>query len=438
MLRRVVVRPPWRNVLGHPRATCRSVTSAGALRRNRSGTFLGLCVAAGLALSTRAALADQTLDMHATATQSTGAFKKFVFSWPVSDHTVVIGFTGSISTHADAPSFSEALVQVWSIPKGDCPQPGEEYDSYAKIGVRYPAHTQLLSHIIKTSGRGTTTLPVDLTLPTGVLIDHCVVALLDGSTLAGGRYTMTSDLVMHYRTPTMTPTPAGTTAVDASTVRRPATTQAADAASRWLLPSGFGDEVCFGTASGCGTWHTVNNALSFASFSTPVTVDTELVAVHGNTASSPLSPDLSARLHFTTPEGAWSVTNDLYAIARCVGLPRGRVGPGSFYDMPPFASGEKPAPSAGSKPTEARNILSFTMHSSGMEPTEASIHHDFPDVLIRKGGCIAHLVRRTGGGGINSEYQLTLFTRAALQPALPKPPVGAPHASPSVSGRVQN
>ena len=155
------------------------------------------------------------------------------------------------------------------MPSGACPRSGEVYETYQQIKDRYPNSRQLMANIVKSPVSGATTIPTGFTLPGGVPISHCVYVILDGATLVGGDYTMFSDLVMHYST-------------GASTLQS-------------LRSEYFGDEFCFGMQRGCGPWHTVSKTHSFMTFFYFSRSDsnTELVAAHGNTASSVMTPDVA-------------------------------------------------------------------------------------------------------------------------------------------------
>lgn len=318
------------------------------------------------------AFADETIDLSTMVTHTAAGFKKFLYVWPVPDNALFTGISGSVSTSASRDSFNEALIGVRWIPSGACPKNGEVYDTYQQVSARYANSQRLIQLILKKPAGGNSTIPVNFTLPVGMPISHCVYVILDGSILTGGSFTMTSKLVLHYTTATPP--------------------------SRPLTNEILGDEFCFGMELGCNRWHTTDNAKSFASFTRPVRADTELVALHGNTSSSSMSPDHIPINLLDMPTGAWSVTNDVYIFKDCSKTPRGWAGPGDFYDhLPP----------------DAVNIFSLTMQGHGMQSLQQPVHKDFATVTIPEGGCMAHLVKRTGTGGINSEFQLMAFTRAA-------------------------
>lgn len=340
---------------------------------------------------------EQTLNLNASANHSQRGYKKILYGWPVPENALFTGISGSISTRASRDAFNQALISVRWIPSGACPQYGEAYNYIEQVLARYPNTQRLVQFIIKKPTVGDSTLPVNFELPVGMPISHCVYVIFEGSTLTGGPYTMTSKLALHYSVGTPPPRP--------------------------LKNNILGDEFCWGMENGCGKWHTTDNTKSFASFSNPVSVDTELVALHGNISSSVFPPTPLPRYipygsklipHFgmewhtvggDAPVGEWSVTNDVYIFKNCSHTPSGLAspggewaGPGDFYNhLPP----------------DAVKVLEFTMEGHGMQSLQQPVHKDFANVVIPKGGCMAHLVERTGTGGIDSEFQVMAFTRAA-------------------------
>lgn len=326
---------------------------------------------------------EQTLSLNASANHSQRGFKKFLYGWSIPENALFTGLTGSISTSALNDGFNEALISVRWIPSGACPQYAEVYNTIEQVNARYPNTQRLVQYILKKPTAGASTLPVKFKLPIGIPISHCVYVIFEGSTLTGGSYTMTSNLVLHYTTGTPPSQP--------------------------LSNEIFGDEFCWGMEKGCQNWHTRDNTKSFASFTPPVRVDTQLVVLHGDLSSSAMAPTAlpAAKPRVGTewrviggdpPRGAWSVTNDVYILNDCTKIPRGPEGPGDFYD---------------DLPSGAVNIFSLTMEGYGMQSLQQPVHKDFANVVIPKGGCMAHLVKRTGNGSINSEFQLMAFTRAA-------------------------
>jgi hypothetical protein len=313
--------------------------------------------------------AEQTMPLHAMARHQSGSFKKFVYGFPVPNGTQFTGFSGTVSANSAKASFNEALISVSELAKGACPGQGEEFDSYDQIGARYPGSKQLGKWIIKNVTAGSSSLPVSIQLPAAVPLTNCLMVVLDGSILTGGAYTMQSALTLHYQT--------GTTGKAA------------------LQPQAFGDEVCFGTGAGCGSFHTADDRLSFAYLGPVMTRPTLLVSLSGSAASSPLSPDLSAKLATSQPRGAWSIINEVVMLRECSGLKRGLNGPGDFYER--LLPGAVP-------------IWSNSLHGNGPRTEQQPIHQVFTDVVIPAGGCLAHVVRKTGVGGINSEFQTTMFT----------------------------
>jgi len=183
---------------------------------------------------------------------------------------------------------------------------------------------------------------------------------------------MTSDMTLHYET-------------DASTATTPT-----------LQVFMTGTEACFGLARGCRVFHSMDNSTSFASFSAPRKNDERLVALHGSVSNSSLSPEMEARLGSHIPTGEWSTTDDVYVLSDCSEMPRGRQEAADWYT---------------SLPKDAIHVFSLTMKGDGMQSLQKEINEDVSGVVMPKGGCLAHLVRRTGDGGIDTEFQVAAYVR---------------------------
>ncbi len=316
------------------------------------------------------ALADKTIDLFAISTHAAAGFKQFLFSWAVPDNAVFSGLTGSVSIDTPVDSQNAALISVRWIPNGACPTNGEIYNSPRQIIQRYPRSQRLVQYILKRPTGGTNSIPVNFTVPGGVRISHCVYVVLDGGVRRGGPFTMKSSLRLHFNS-------------DASQT----------ISSSTIL---IGDEFCFGIR--CGRRGTPDNTKSFAFYSRPFVTDAKLVSIHGNTVSTVISPDLIPIRGFQIPSGQWSVTHEVFVYRDCTGLLIGQAAAGDYYD---------------NLPPDAVHIYSVTAHGKGLQSVNNMIDKDFTNVVIPKGGCLAHLVKRTGDGGINTEFQVVAFTRAA-------------------------
>src|SRR5579859_8055721 len=157
------------------------------------------------------AFANTTVPMNASALNTSSAFNKFLYSFPIPATSTFVGLTGSASIHSDTNVFSEALISVKYIPAGSaCPQAGEEYSSYDAIFAKYPTMRTLAQYILKEPAAGTSTMPTQLTLPASVAVSGCAVVILDGSILgSGGNFTMTSNMSAVFSSlPTLSPAPS--------------------------------------------------------------------------------------------------------------------------------------------------------------------------------------------------------------------------------------
>lgn len=329
----------------------------------------------GLFMSTGTALADQTIPLTGSGTNYSPAFEKVLYSWTVPTGALFTGMSGSISTNSNKASFNEALISVQELTSGTCPSQGEVFWDYNQLFARYPSSLGLAQNIVKNVAGGTATIPVNFTVPGGgIPISHCVYVILDGSILTGGIYTMTSNMVLHYTTDAAPATPVSI--------------------------YGTGDESCFNMTAGCGTRYTNNTTYSFANYSSPFPEDTDILAFHGDISSSAMTADLVANFGFTPASGAWSTTDDFYVLNDCTNTPRGWQNAADWYSRLPVG---------------ATKIFSLTLQGNGMQTVQQPVDKDFTGVKIPKNGCVLHLVKESGAGGITTENQVSMFTRASAQ-----------------------
>jgi hypothetical protein len=317
---------------------------------------------------------ESTLELKAEATQSTGAFKKFLYSWSIPNGSVFTSLTGNIQTQASSNSFNEALISLFALPKGTCPKNGELHYTYQEIRNLYPDSHRIFSNIIKKSTSGIAGTTVNLVIPHGLIVSHCVFIVLDGSTITGGKYTIRSDLLMHYS-------------------NQPEAVEA-------LTPIALGDEFCFGMQRGCGILHSASGDRMFTQFSDGLKDDGDIVAVQGNASAAAFPSSLISRYSFVIPAGAWSVINCLYIVSPC---------PNEVYGK---------AFSGNQIPVGSKKIASMTLAGRAVQSVVNPINDNLSGAVIHKGDCFAHLSAKAGMGGIDSEYQITLFLRFFPKPSL--------------------
>jgi hypothetical protein len=239
---------------------------------------------------------------------------------PVPGNVTFKGLSGSVSTDQSLPGFSEALISLHYLPTGGCPRNGEVYDRYDQIAANYPADHKLASFIVKNANGGVSTVPTQFMLPAGMPISNCAFVMLDGSILTGDPFTMRSDMTLAYSIDTPSPAPR-------------------------II--GLDDEFCFGQSWGCQI-ASVDTSQSFANV-VPIQSPVRLLALYGNISDSTFTP---GGRFAPAPDGAWSTSNDFYAIKSCSGIPKGIAGPGDFYSRIPAGS---------------INLLNVTMRGNGSE-----------------------------------------------------------------------
>jgi hypothetical protein len=319
-----------------------------------------------LTLATRAgaqsalpAAATHFLSLQTSVVTHSATFKKYLYSFPLPGNVTFQGLSGSVSTVQSLPGFSEALISLHYLPAGRCPQHSEVYDSYDQIAAKYPAVHKLVSLIVKNANGGVSTVPTQFMLPVGLAISNCAVVMLDGSILSGGPFTMRSDMTLAYSIDTPSPAPH---------------------------VIGLDDEFCFGQSWGCQI-ASVDPSQAFAKV-VPIQSPVRLLALYGNISDSTFTP---GGRFAPPPDGAWSTSNDFYAIKSCSGMPKGIVGPGNLYSQIPAGS---------------INLLNVTMRGNGQRTLQQSVFKAFTGISLQAGDCIAHFVKMNGHGGVDAEDQV--------------------------------
>jgi len=308
-------------------------------------------------------------------------FPIFAKSWNVPDNSMFTGFTGQLMTSTATNDFNIALMRIMQSPKGSaCPPTNSwwsnSYGDWNALAAAFPNVKNYLGNgILKRPDAGSATLPMNYSMPSGygVPIDGCVWAMLNGSALiSGGNYTMGADLQLQYETGT------------------------AAAALTPLQTIPFGDEQCY-MLNGCSGFNTYDNSMQFINVQ-KFTADTALHAINGNSGHStfPSSPFLNW-FYGTPAAGSWSVTDDYYVVPQCSSLSSGRQ-TASNWEL--------------QLPANKQLIYTRTLGSTGMAVKQDPINKMFsPVIKIPAGGCLVHLVKRTGNTSLNSETQVVLFTQ---------------------------
>jgi hypothetical protein len=309
------------------------------------------------------------LDCHAR--NSSPAFWKYLYSYPLDEPALLTGISGSIAMASRGQNFAEALISVHFIPAGNpAPVSGEMYDSYPDIARRYPAMKNLGNFIIKMpSGCSASTIPVDLRFPAGIPVNGSLVMILDGSVLrSGGTFSMSSHLAAHLA---------------------PMTAHIAQAQAIQL-----DDEFCFGRASG-GEKATVKTSpdAAFAKV-VPITQTGELLALYGDVSDSAFGPAFAGPVG----NGPWAIANDYYVYHHCA-LRAGVRGPGDFY---------------ATIPADATKVGSVAFEGDGQASLQRAVYQGVSGVILQRGDCLVHLIHMTHAsdqGGIDAENQIFALVR---------------------------
>lgn len=327
--------------------------------------------------------------LMATTTNQVGTFVKTLVSVPLDEKVVYTGMKGSVSSYNTKNTFGQMLYTVFWKPIGQCPANGEQYTTYSQISSKYPGLRTLAKVILKNSGSGTATYPINFTLPRGIEINNCVFAIMDGSLLSGGSYTMYSDLELVHKKNAPAPRPTVTTLA-------------------------LGDEVCFGMTrpDSCGGWRTSDTTASYIRYSKKFTSNTELLSIQGSFADAAMSADLMGLLGGQTVSGAWTAKNDYYILPSCPNPSTTTslsAGPGDYY---------------ASLPGDAVNIYSSTLNGNGLETLKQVISKNFRGTIIPKDGCLAHIVKVAGNGAVDAESQFVAFLSATTTAPRPTTTTG--------------
>jgi hypothetical protein len=323
--------------------------------------FLFLVFATSAAAESVLQTSTRSLALSASVVTYPAKFKKYLYSFQLPGAVTFKGLSGSVSTDQALSSFSEALISLHDLPSGRCPANGEVYDSYAEIAARYPFDRKLASFILKNTTRGISSIPTEFMLPMGVPISNCAMVILDGSILAGGAFTMKSDMTLIYSSEP--PSSASRVAPDIISLD---------------------DEFCFGQSWGCQI-ASVDTSQSFANV-VSMRSRARLLALYGDVSDSTFT--LGGRFA-PPPDGAWSMANDFYAIRGCAGVPQGLVGPGRLQ-IPPGAV----------------TLLELTMRGNGRGTLQQPVFKEFSHITLEVGDCLAHVVKMEGRGGVDAEAQV--------------------------------
>lgn len=311
-----------------------------------------------LILLAHPAAATTILPLTASATNTSSAFIKYVYSWPLAAGTHgFTGLSGSLSITSARDFFGEALVSVGYYPTGTmCPPSGISFSTYEELAAAYPGSGLLAHYILKQSRSGTVSIPTNVSLPVAVGISGCVVVVLDGSNLSGGKFTMASKMAM--------------TVGDAA----PSNPQ--------LLS--VDDEFCFGQNWGCQIATTSLTADTV--FASVRMAPAGMVrAVYGNLSDGALTyaPKIT---------GNWGMSNEVFVDGGCAHFSPGLWGPGQY-----------------SRPADAVSLFSSALSGSGLTSLQQQVNDGSGGQVIGAGDCIVHLVHPTvANGTIDAEMQLML------------------------------
>lgn len=305
-----------------------------------------------------------------------GSYPIYVRSWPINSNTVFTGLSGTISTNSTANDFNEALFRLYTLPAGAaCPSTStnEHFTDWTPLFSAYPGlqqvvYSPLSTYILKWPTSGTVTFPINVSLPGGVSGTNCVVLFMSGSDAftPNQPYTMTSNLSLQIAPASAPPSPL-------------------------LSEIAMDDEQCFGANDGCGSYHTTDNNLTYARFSSPFTQSQTILGVHGNASAGAFNQAMASYFKGSVPTGAWTVTNTYYAIPNCAGLPSGVQLAGDWKSK---------------IPANAITLFSKTESGTGMQAKQDAMDQNFsPGITIPAGGCLAHISSHTGNGSIDNESQ---------------------------------
>jgi hypothetical protein len=316
-----------------------------------------------------------TIDMHAsyshTIEEWSGRF--YSFSVPASNARF-IGFSGNISVNATGhtknnntymgPAFTEALINVYTLSSGSCPQGRTVNNEVELIKVLqdYPSAEGLASFMIKLPTNGALELPTEISFPLGLPISNCVFFYLWGGYANGGTYTMTSNMVMHY---------------------------AAASSATTMTKVDLDDEFGFGYSFEIARQNTKGSG-PHVSFMKVAIVDqaTDVLALYGDVSDSIQNGK----------SGTSQTSNDFYVYPQC-GLSAGYHGPDDYY---------------ASIPSNATPLLSLRMQTDGLIPLQKIVNETFNNVHLNAGDCLIHLVSAAvfAGSNMNVESQVKALLRS--------------------------
>jgi hypothetical protein len=315
-----------------------------------------------------------SLQLKIDAPSNGSGFQKYLYSFPLpAGQFEFTGLSGTVSMDLLTSTYSEALISLHYLTSGSCPSNGTHYSTYDQIYKAYPGLTGIQNIILKQPDPGTSVINVNMSLPAGLPIAGCIVAVLDGGPASGS-----SSIVMH---------------TDLSLSYEPIQSNPA-----YLL--GGGSEFCFGQNYGCQA-ATTDNSLSF-SFATVVPQDSYLLALTGDISDSTFDGT-----HFgPVPKGNWSMNNDFYVLPGGCGpyTPGSATAAADYYAI---------------LPKNAQQIASVPFSGSGKTVLQQYISESFSNLQLRAGDCIVALTKMNGQGGVDAENQVSYVLVPHTAPPAP-------------------
>ena len=310
-----------------------------------------------------------SLNVTAAAHYDGSGFRKYLYSFPLPPgQSLWTGLSGILTLQSLSYKFTQTLITLTYLPAGNCPASGTNFTSYEDLFKNYPLRV-LQGFILKQPLTGTSRLPLDIRLASGIPMSGCVVLLMDGGAADGGAsFVMNSSLIMTYAP---APVPA------------PGTYRIA-----------IDGEWCFGQNKGCQV-ATTDNSKSFY-HATAVPVRSQVITLLGNLSHSTFD---GSRDFGPLPTGAWATHSDFYVIpGECGPFAPGVVSSaGNYYSM---------------LPPNAIHFHGVQMRGIGIGALQQPVVHEFSNFIVNAGDCFVYLIGMDGNGAIDTETQIGIV----LQP----------------------
>ena len=315
-----------------------------------------------------------SLNVTASVHYNGSGFEKYLYSFPLpAGQSLWTGLSGVLTLQSLSNKLTQALISLTYLPAGSCPANGTRYSSYEAIRKDYPLLSMLQGFILKQPVTGTSQLPLDLRLASGMPMSGCVVLIMDGgpaakATSGSASFVMSSSLTMTYSTP---PVPAP-----------------------GAYRIGISGEWCFGQNWGCEAATTDNSKTFYYAIAVPVR--SQVLTLLGDLSHSSFdgTSDFGP-----IPTGAWATNSDVYVIPGGCGVftPGVVSSPGNYYSM---------------LPSNAIHFHSVQMRGIGVGVLQQPVFQEFSNFLVNAGDCFVYVIGMNGNGAIDAETQLGIV----LQP----------------------